>query len=67
MEMRLGEVTCYFFKKSKLDKEQVRVGLLSPNCYSVYAGRQLTEEEIKGAIVRYVLQHQKALPTPKNV
>jgi hypothetical protein len=48
-------IKCTFFVTVHLDKEQVRVSEVSPDEYRVKCGRMLTDLEVKGAIVKYIL------------
>lgn len=50
-----------FFKTAHLDKEQVRVSEVSPTEFRVKCGKQLTDREIRGAIVKYLLSKQRRL------
>lgn len=51
-------VKCTFFVTAHLDKEQVRVSEVAPDEFRVKCGRMLTDHEVKGAIVKYILAKQ---------
>lgn len=48
-------IKCTFFVTSHLDRDQVRVSEISPTEFRVKCGRMLTDQEVKGAIVKYML------------
>lgn len=52
-------IKCTFFVTSHLDKDQVRVSEVSPTEFRVKCGRMLTDQEVKGAIVKYMLAKNK--------
>jgi len=52
-------VKCTFFVTSHLDKDQVRVSQIDDNEFRVKCGRMLTDQEVKGAIVKFMLAKNK--------
>lgn len=58
---RPGEISYKFFKTDWLDRDQVRVSEVSPTEYRVKCGKQLSDQEIRGAIVKYILSKQRRL------
>lgn len=55
------QVSYKFFKTAHLDKDQVRVSEVSPTEFRIKCGKQLTDREIRGAIVKYLLSKQRRL------
>lgn len=55
------QVSYKFFKTAHLDKDQVRVSEVSPNEFRIKCGKMLTDQEIRGAIVKYILSKQRRL------
>jgi hypothetical protein len=53
--------SCTFFVSRWLDKDQVRVSEVRPNEFRVKCGKILSDQEIKGAIVKYLLSKQKRI------
>jgi hypothetical protein len=54
-------VTYTFFKSRWLERDQVRVVELTAKAFLVKCGKDLTDQEIKGAIVKYVLSKGKRI------
>lgn len=52
-------IKCTFFVTSHLDRDQVRVSQVDENEFRVKCGRMLTDQEVKGAIVKYMLAKNK--------
>lgn len=50
-----------FYVTSWLDRDQVRVLEVGNKMYAIKSGRQLSEDEIRGAIVRYEINKRKLL------
>lgn len=49
-----------FYKSSWLDKDQVRVSEVVPGkYYRVKCGRMLTDQEVRGAIVKYLISKRR--------
>jgi hypothetical protein len=57
-------ITYKFFRTYYLDLEQVRVIEVEPTYFVVKAARQLTDREVKGAIVKYLISKGRTLPNP---
>lgn len=50
-----------FFVSKWLDPDQVRVSEVSPTEFRVKCGKMLTDQEVKGAIVKYLLSKQQRI------
>lgn len=55
-KQNISKITYKFFVSKFLDKEQVKVAQVGENEFTVKCGQVLTDQQIKGAILKYLIK-----------